>query len=276
MGTQQPLIEDLPAIPLVAQQVITAASDENCDVRHLAEVVGSDEGMVAKILRIANSSLYGLSRRVHSLDRAVAATGFNTVKQLALAMSMRGTYEAFGETEGHLWEHSVGASIASFLVAKRMGAKHPEAAFTAGLLHDIGKAILAHRSPDKYSGVTEAVASGVAASEAERQAFDVTHSLMGAKALKQWCLPESAVTAVRFHHTPGRWSDEGPDQGLLVSVVMGNMVCHLLGLGCKRDLAASDEGLKKALVLSGIAAKDVLELVTEAREKYLAEKKAFA
>ena len=253
MGTQQPLIEDLPAIPVVAQQVIAAASDENCDVRHLAEVVGSDEGMVAKILRIANSSLYGLSRRVHSLDRAVAATGFNTVKQLALAMSMRGTYEAFGETEGH-----------------------PEAAFTAGLLHDIGKAILAHRSPDKYSGVTEAVASGVAASEAERQAFDVTHSLMGAKALKLWCLPESAVTAVRFHHTPGRWSDEGPDQGLLVSVVMGNMVCHLLGLGCKRDLAASDEGLKKALVLSGIAAKDVLELVTEAREKYLAEKKAFA
>jgi len=274
MAAKETIISDLPAMPLVAQRVLAVAADPNSSVNDLKRAAESDQAIVAKVLRIANSSLYGLSRRVHSLDRAIVAVGFGTVKRLAVAMSMHGTYDVMGDQENCLWQHAVGGSIASFFLANRLKTEEPEAAFTAGLLHDMGKAILINRDGEAYSRVTDLISTGVQQSEAELSVFDVTHSLIGARALKQWSFPESVTEAVRLHHAPGRWAPEG-DGPPVLAVALGDMFCHIIGIGCKRDLAVKDPSFQKALRLSGMGTSDVLEMLSRTKDVYERERGTF-
>jgi len=197
----------LPSPPGIYVQLLKELQAEEPSLARAAAIVGRDPSLGAKILQLVNSAYFGIFGKVVGLDRAIALLGFNTLKAVVLSV------EAFALADAvptdclnvrALFEHS-------FIVARyaqeinRLTGCHcsPEAAFTAGLLHDIGKVILATRLPAPYREIAPRVAQGgqVGAS-AEIEVFGATHAEVGAYLLALWGLPDMVVDGIALHHAP--------------------------------------------------------------------------
>lgn len=191
----------LPAQPISAARVLRMADDPHASTADLARLVETDPALSAQVMLLANSPYYGLSHHVGSAGRAVLLLGFTTVRALAV----RSACTLLTSTDGHLfppgfWPHAVATGVAAAAVARRLAAPAHEA-FSAGLLHDVGAALLYRRDPDAYQRVLDAGDLDAASLfDLERRAFGTTHPELGAEALRAWRLPPAFVAAVRHHH----------------------------------------------------------------------------
>jgi len=192
--------KQIPTIPVVLVRILEVVDGERTCVRDLVEVVEKDKALTGRILRLSNSAFFGFARKVSTLSRAVMLLGFSTVKNLALGVKV---WEALtggrtgADMEG-LWIHSSLVAVASRLLSRRLKLPDPEEAFTAGLLHDIGKVVLAIRFPEQYQALL-ATAGGQAGSEAEREALGIDHAQVGGWLAESWTLPPVIVAAASEH-----------------------------------------------------------------------------
>jgi HD-like signal output (HDOD) protein len=219
-------LDALPSIPRTHAALTRLLADPETSLEDIARVVEQDVGIAAKVLQLVNSAFYGLPRHMANIRDAVSFLGTRTLHDLVLTVEVFGTFE--GEGDGgfsgeDLQRHSLlTASIARRLVE---GKRDAEDAFVAGLLHDVGKLILAVRLPDRLAAVRERTArEGIAAHEAERHLLGVTHGEIGAYLLGLWGLPHATVEAVAFHHEPlavphRRWNT-------LAAVHVANHLAH--------------------------------------------------
>jgi len=214
--------KDLPTIPVLLARILAVVDGERTPARDLLEVMQRDQALTGRVLRLANSGFFGFSREVATLPRAVMILGFSAVRSLALGVkiweTMRGR-DGLSLTE--LWEHSALVGAAARLIARRVHAADPEEIFTAGLLHDVGRAVLNLRFPAEYAVVS--AASGVDLLERERAAFGVDHAQAGAWLAEAWSLPESIVEAAASHHQP---ITPGTPLGAAVIVNLANRLVH--------------------------------------------------
>lgn len=192
----------LPAQPVTAMRILRLRDDAETSVAELGRIVEADPVLSARVIRLANAPYYGFSGRVASAARAVVLLGFDTVRALAVgaAASLMGDDVDLGP-EG-LWTHNVASAAASAVIARRLGAQAGDA-FSAGLLKDVGVALLHRRDPTGYDSILRV--SGRSADDlarAESAAFDITHAQAGATALAAWGLPAAFVHAVASHHQP--------------------------------------------------------------------------
>ncbi len=165
-------IGDLPTMPEIADRVLRASEDPETTVSDLAKIIEADPPIVVRILKVANSSLYGFPRQIETLTHAIALLGARSLRNLVLAISMRQMFTAFGNLERMLWEHSATAGpVAARIVREAEFEIDKDEAFIAGLLHDIGKITLAVTDRDKYLLVTESVRADRSIFEAERDQF---------------------------------------------------------------------------------------------------------
>ena len=178
---------DLPAIPMVAKKVMQILGSPSCSLEELEEVISCDPAVVSRLLRIANSAFYsGGKRTVESANVAVMTMGFDTLKNMVLAISIKDVYKHFGLFEKMSWEHSLGVSMAAGMLAKMKGLRQDEAA-TAGLLHDIGKVVINNKMPDKYALVIETVyADHLPSFEVEEVRLGFNHCTVGELVAKKW------------------------------------------------------------------------------------------
>jgi len=199
--------KNLPTIPAVLSQVLGLVEREDSSTRDLVDLIEHDQALTGKMLRLANSAFFGQSRRVATIPRAVMLLGFSTVRNLALGVKVWDTV-AHGipaaRLEG-LWMHAVMVAVASKVLGAKLCTGDPDEAFTAGLLHDVGRLVLATRFKDAY-WTAAAGADGVRSIvDAEQEAFGVHHAEVGGWLLEAWGLPPSIVEAARQHHaTPDR------------------------------------------------------------------------
>lgn len=227
-------IGDLPMMPQLAADVMRAVEDPLSsadDIRHLIE---QDPAIAARILKIANSAYYGFATEIESLSHAIAVTGMKTVKNLVLGVSLKGAYKRFELMEKLLWEHSAMAGPVAAMLAREVDADiDPEFAFTAGLLHDIGKAALANSHRAEYEHVmTRIYNEETAAVEAERDHFGFDHAVLGARVAERWALPNTLVTVIEHHHDPGSLSDLPEDAAPLTALIGVTTAClNRLGVG---------------------------------------------
>ncbi len=191
----------LPPMPVVATRVMRELMSPETTADSLSKIIETDQALVTRILRIANSAFYGCARKVGSIRLAVVVLGFNTLKNLVIATSTKSLYQKQNKTEQSLWEHSLGVGISAHVLAMALCPTSLEDAFTTGLLHDIGKLILYTKDPDGYPDVLEAQARGISCHVSEQEAYGFTHTDVGAVLADKWNLPQSLESAVGLHHS---------------------------------------------------------------------------
>jgi putative nucleotidyltransferase with HDIG domain len=223
-------IKTLPPAPRVLSQLLVLLSEDDADARQIVELIAFDPGLTAKVLQRCNSAASGLGHAVADLHEAVAQLGFNAIFRLVamvigeglLGLEQRG----YGIGAGELWEHSVTTAVAARVIAGKLGGEE-NLAFTAGLLHDIGKLVLGtFLEGSQESVLTKTGPSGLSFLEAEKAILGVDHAEIGGRVLARWNFPGNLVSAVRHHHNP---SQARQHEQLAAYVHLGDIIAHCLG-----------------------------------------------
>lgn len=264
-------IYDLPSFPGVIRKLTAVAEDPNSSAKDLASVMAQDQAISAKILKLVNSAFYGLQRPVSSLQHAVSLLGYNSVRSLALSVSVFNAFGAGGHagrfTYSQFWQHAVAAGIGARTVARLGQIVHPDEAFTAGLVHDIGLLLEARYLPKEFgAAVAMAVENNAPLRAAEIEVFGVDHPLIGGWLAEVWRLPEPVRDAIVFHHDweLGRTaSDEARAMTQIVSVV--NRLIRAGGWTYEPADYLNEEEIEEG-ELAGIEAPALLEEISESLE----------
>ncbi|MBI4878658.1 MAG: HDOD domain-containing protein [Planctomycetes bacterium] len=199
----------LEPLSATASRLADIVSAEDFDLREVAEVVSYDQALTGRVLRSANSVLRGGSREIATVKDAVARLGSGVVLSYAIASAMRGrmagALPAYGYAEGELFQHSVCAALAAeTLKARCRGAPVPPEAFTAALLHDVGKLVLGRFLDEDVLRILSEASDGRGMSrlDAETEVLGVHHAELGALVSRAWNLPDSITHGIKFHHAP--------------------------------------------------------------------------
>jgi HD-like signal output (HDOD) protein/CheY-like chemotaxis protein len=202
-------MDRLPSIPSLYMQVVEKASRPNATLSDIGGIIGQDMGMTAQVLKLANSAFFGLRRQLSSAEEAVNYLGLDTIKSLVLsihAFSQFETVETGALKIESLWNHSMQVASLAKRISKLEGqeGKAAEEAFTAGMLHDIGKLVLAINLPIEYTEATRMAQAGLELPLAEQQVFGANHADIGGYLIGLWGLPVPVVEAIALHHNPSR------------------------------------------------------------------------
>ena len=205
-------IRNLPTPPIVFTQIQKTINRENTSAADVAKILSEDPSMSAKVLKLTNSAFYGMTREVESVKQAVLIIGFEAVKNLVLSASVLGMFkgkEMNPEFQDRFWRHSLATALCArsiARIAKSRFSHDPEAAFSVGLLHDIGKLVMNCFLSEDYAKVQSALVTNLETTDAqiEYAIFGFSHTHVGAALATNWNLPVSFVTAIAEHHSPRR------------------------------------------------------------------------
>ncbi len=228
-------ISEVPTLPTSVLRVMQMIEDPFCSSSDLAKVIQADPAMAAKVLKLANSSYYGFRQKISNIPQAVTLLGFATLKNTLLAAAVFDMFRvaSTGFDLNALWTHSVTTATAAKLLAKRARYPQSEKAFTAALLHDVGKIILARFLPQGLAEIMNAVREDqLAMYDAEKKVLGLSHPALGAWVLGRWGLPAPVVEAVEFHHHPTRAQTSFD---LAAIVYLANILAHRSGIGSGGD-----------------------------------------
>lgn len=199
---------NIPSPPTVILRVLDQASKPDCTIGDLCQIIHMDPGLSGRVLRIVNSALFGLSRPVTSIQRALAVVGLNSTRLLVLAISFPEMQRKLARVEAEVtrryWKASVAGAIVARELARKMRAGDPEDDMVAGLLRDLGELILQQIMPDDYQRVLKATEADVPASriDLEESHCGLHHAEVSAFILDRWRLPAEVTEAIRHHHRP--------------------------------------------------------------------------
>lgn len=199
-------VDRIPPLPALVVELLRSLDNENTNAAALAQRIGRDPPLSARVLRVVNSPFYGLMGQVSSLSEAVMVLGFSNIRSLSLAACLVSNFDTTkkilcGFAHRQLWEHSIACALCCRLLAPRARI-NPQTAFTTGLLHDIGRIAMLTLQPELFEQVTLLAAKeNIDHVESETRVFGFDHADLGATMLERWRLPNSIVGAVRQHHT---------------------------------------------------------------------------
>jgi putative nucleotidyltransferase with HDIG domain len=214
-------------------RVIALTKNPATTVKELETVIGQDPSMTASMLRQANSAYYGYARRISSLQEAIVMLGFQVIQGLAMASAVAPLlktkligYEI--EQEG-LWKHSMLTAMAAKRICQFRKLKFSDTAFTAGLLHDIGKLIISIYVQEVGSFLVKKVNEGnLSYVELEEKVIGYSHATVGGFLAKTWNLPDDLIEAISYHHSPL----SAQNHAELTQVVhVANGLASMLGVG---------------------------------------------
>lgn len=201
-------IKSLPSLPAVYAELVEELQAPQPSVRKVGAIIARDVALTAKVLQVVNSAFFGLRRRITSPAEATMFLGLDAIVSLVLAINVFSQFEAQRLprfSPAALWAHSLqtGLFAKRIVSMERQSDKSAEEAFTAGLLHDAGKIVLATTLPEWYEQALALTHKEVVSlAEAEQEVFGTTHAEVGAYLFGLWGLPDQIVEAVAFHHRP--------------------------------------------------------------------------
>jgi len=191
---------NLPPLNAIASQILILTADPDVDMSQLSRVIGADPALAADILFLANSSLFGFPSRMHSLRHAIALLGLDRIKALAMTVAMRGFLGKPSPLIHQCWQHSVACA----LVCDELSAIFDissDRAYTAGIMHDIGRLGLLKTYPKEMTPVLAGQHEDTQAIlHAEREALHIDHALAGSWLVSNWAFPEDFSEVCKRHH----------------------------------------------------------------------------
>jgi putative nucleotidyltransferase with HDIG domain len=205
-------IDSLPSPPKIYWELTAALADPGVSMESVAAIIEQDPALAAKLLQLVNSPYFGIAKPVLALRPAVAYLGFELIRGVVLTAHILRTFDGAPPIPGCRVEHLQSYALVTAKVARRLVPRGDaaEQAFTAALLHDVGKIVIAAAFPDRFAEVLRASESGEKLfHEAEREMLGFGHAEVGAYLLALWGLPHPIVEAAAYHHTPTRVAQRG-------------------------------------------------------------------
>ena len=229
--------DTLPSFPQVAAKLLEVSKDGSASLEEVAKIVETDPGISIRVLELVNSAFYGLTRKITTLPDAVVILGLDEIKKLALGMAIFEKIFKNGHTKEFnrlmFWRHSLAVAVLSMKIAQKIEYPNPEEAYTAGLLHDVGKIFLDLQGHKNYGEFIRNLSESTdLAIEKERSQLGLGHDDIGAFFCTRWQLPENLILAVKYHHQS--FEDHGltHDEKQLIAIVgMANFLCWTQGMG---------------------------------------------
>jgi putative nucleotidyltransferase with HDIG domain len=200
-------VKDLPVMPEVAAKVMNLKEGgKEISFKELEGIIKVDPGLTSKVLKIANSALYARQREITSLQMAITLLGFNNIRNLVLLLTASSMFPRMRKSAFHagFWRHCIlSGFLARGLAIRCQKGAGAEEAFIAGLLHDIGQAVLYNGDPESYEQALKAERMGAMTLETiEEQMFGVNHRQLGGALLRRWNFPELYADAAAEHESP--------------------------------------------------------------------------
>ena len=242
-------LETLPVLPELYTRIVDSLSDPDSSLANVGAIIAKDISMTAKILQIANSAFFGLARQVTKPAEAVVYLGLDIIRALVLTI---GIFKQFEDTVvsstilQDLYDHSMetGSLAREIALMENLPRIQADNAFTAGLLHDLGKLVMVCDNPDEYTKLlkTSIDQGSFAVQDQEELIFHGGHGSIGGYLIGVWGLPVSIVEAVSFHHSPSDCPPMGFDA--LGAVHVANALLHHIrqqGGSVKTEVAGLDD-----------------------------------
>lgn len=229
-------IVDLPTLPQVVTRLMALIEDPKSSARQIDEVMRQDPALAAKILKLVNSSFYGLPNRVTSIRQAITILGYQTLKSLAISASVFDLFaqgNAAFSYEG-FWRYAIACAAVSSRLAKNVPHLEPETAFVAGLLHGIGKLILDQYAPVEFQEIlARAVAGQLSFAAAEEGILETGYAEIGFWLAERWNLAEAIQLAIRYQDRVGECPESA--RPLAAVVAFAVYLLRMRNYGCSGD-----------------------------------------
>jgi len=228
-------VNQIPPLSNASSKVMTLIGKDDVSAGSISEIVSHDASLAAQILRVSNSAAYKRREKIESIQLAISLLGNRTVLGVVMGYCMSGVYgkqlAGYDAPRGALWKNSVASAIAAQLLSQH--ARSPvsmELAYTAGLLHDIGKSVL---SEYMKNSIQEMITKLDHSDEkdflkAEEDVVGTNHCVVGEAMARKWSLPDSLCEAIAFHHAPSEASDEY--KTLVYLVHLADMISMIQGI----------------------------------------------
>ena len=241
---------NLPTPPAVARDILELARDPDTNIQAVATAIGRDPALAAKVLRMANSSVYATRRQTQNLRQALTVLGIDATITVCLGFSITGSLRAAKGASFHYptyWRRCLLAAVASRCLAEEAGAGHGEDVFLAALLQDLGMIAIDRSQAGFYTDLP------AEASHEERAAYEVArlgadHAVLGAWLLESWHLPEDLVRCVAASHSPLDLEAATPAGVLVRCIAAGNALADALLASERRAALAAACQVGEALL----------------------------
>jgi len=208
------------SLPAAYFRIVEALKNPYCSSGYLANIIDKDIGLSARLLKVVNSPVYGLSKRVDSIARSITIVGFKELSELVLGVSVVGMFSSACTNVLNMrdfWKHSLSCGIVAKILASHRPGVSEERMFVAGMLHDIGRLTMLMTFPGSLGSVIQLARDNTfPLHEVELTQFGFTHADIGGELLRGWRLPSALVDVIRHHHTPAL--AENPREASLLCV----------------------------------------------------------
>lgn len=267
------VVEELQPVPQIALRIMQLFdSDDEYDIRELTAEIRKDQVISARTLKLANSVMFATHHRIESLDHALLYLGMNLLMKLVIAAAVDGLFTQSGSgyslCKGGLYQHAVGTAVIAEHLARLTAAAKPGQAYTAGLLHDIGKVVLDQHVAAAYPLLYRRLSqdSGLDFTEAERALIGTDHTEAGLRLAGRWSFPDSLAESIHHHHHP-EGAEHHPE---LVHVVhLADLLMTKFRAGLETEQMNSDR-LAQRLSAIGLSASQFAMLVDTIPENVFA------
>ncbi|MCC6797147.1 MAG: HDOD domain-containing protein [Candidatus Hydrogenedentes bacterium] len=255
-------VSTISALPTSATQMLALANNPDAQIEDVQRTVEYDPGLVTNLLRLANSAYFGTGGAINSVREAVVRLGFKRVFQIAMTSAVapiaQKEIRGYDLPRNGLLRHSAATALAVEYLPKRLSMRVPDATYTAGLLHDLGKIVLGtYLEINSAPIVIKAYRESISFEIAEQMVLGTDHAEVGAALLEYWKLPQVVIDSVRWHHDPNKYPHE--DKTVVDLVHLGEHVARICGTSSSTDgmnYSVCVESLDRLRVVP-----DVLELV---------------
>ena len=226
-------IQALPPLPTSAMRVIALTKNPATSAKELENVIAQDPALAAGMLRQANSAYYGYARRISSLQEAIVVLGFQATQGLAMASAvapiLKTQLVGYEIEQDGLWKHSMITAMAARSLCRKLKLPFGDVAFTAGLLHDIGKLVISIYVQEVGAYLIEKVSvAKLSYVELEEKVIGYNHATVGGFLAKGWNLPEDLVESISYHHAPSLAQNHTE---LACIIHVANGLASTLGIG---------------------------------------------
>lgn len=264
--------ENLAYLPTIVLKLMEIISNPDVSVTEVVGIIKKDQGLVARVFKVANSSFYGRVKKAEQLTEAVVTLGLRGLKSFVIAQAVKHVLTTSGMDDHTLWQHAVKVSVAASVLAKELQREMVEDALMGGLVHDIGKAFIVSVYPNAPALIQQKAAKeGILYYEAERKLLGFDHATVGAMITEKWHFPPRIVSVIRYHHSEDEVKNASADSLALTRIVkLADMISNQYDVLSQISADARLEKLGKSNALN-LSAERLERLVEEIESNWVKE-----